>query len=190
MTLPIRSTLNEFAQAIDRAAPAVSRQLAPGLSMSAISEMLSQLTDTPPDELTVLYRWHNGYHVEGGPSHPLFLGWQPISLEDGLNRFMEERALVTPYREGLRIDRSSWLAIFWQPEYAALYADLGSASPRGEVPIFKVHEKDASPRHVCNSLNELVTAWSALLAVGVSWNGTKWIAPKTIDAATLAAAGY
>jgi len=83
---PVREALVAFTRAIETAAPEQFQLLAPGLSVDEISEGMSGLTSSPPDELVALYQWSNGYVPGPSPWLPLFLGWWPIPLEHGIER--------------------------------------------------------------------------------------------------------
>jgi hypothetical protein len=190
----IRSALDEFARAIDTAAPELLTDLAPGLNPSGIATGLAPLTSEPPDELVALYQWQNGYAPDVGSWRDLFLGWRPVSLDRAVywrlrfNEIRDENA--RRYGTNMDVDRSGWLGIFEQPGYIVLNADLNSVGPGGEVPIYRSYVKDLETRLVASSLAEVLDAWTALLGAGAAWDEGRWSVPRSADDSLLRASGH
>lgn len=178
----LASMLDAFDAFLAREAPEVLTSFAPPQTFEVVSDSLLTITGHAPSELLTWFTRHDGFTTRGATTSPLFLGWEPLSLN-------EARAVLEWHREcGLPI--GGMIPILSQREYATLYADAGDPSRRGETPIIKIYDKDLELLDVADSLSSMIRSWVQLAADGVHLRDGRWDSPGVLDSVALRSAGY
>jgi len=106
----MRQALANLEKELIQRAPLVSRALRPALSDARIEQILRPLAHTVPDQLRLLYRWHDGTELVEGRRAYLFPGAKWLPLEEAVKTWSDAQ-------EGDRLSGrptwdSRWLPIF------------------------------------------------------------------------------
>ncbi len=106
----MRQALGILDDEMRRRAPAVARALRPGLSEARLQEILTAFPHSVPEQVRLLYRWHNGTaELPGGHAY-LFLAAQWLPLQEVVKIW---GGAQEGYRLGGRsVWDSRWLPIF------------------------------------------------------------------------------
>ena len=131
---PMPSLLNRFEAVLQEKAPSVAEALRPGLSEGEIATLETEYNVQLPEDMRLLYQWHNGIPWNSGPSITPLHEFYP--LEHALKQRAELASQMKAAGDSMTRMMEptlSWIPIFQDAAGDGYYFDPERAADEGAI---------------------------------------------------------